>query len=98
MLTIYKYQLDKIDGGKMIIKMPEYANIIHLGVQNGIICLWAEVDTDDKIEDRMFRIFGTGHEIEGDGLDYIGTVHMNHKASALETIHFVWHVYELGTY
>ena len=50
------------------------AEIIHIDVQEGTPCLWALVDPQTSIENRHFRIYGTGQEInEIEPIKYIGT-------------------------
>ncbi len=64
--------------------MPTGAIIRHVAVQNGIVCVWAEVDPDAPIEVRTFEIFGTGwNNING---TYIATYFAGP---------FVWHLYEV---
>lgn len=84
--SIWKFQLEITD--RQLVEMPMGANIIHVGNQYGMVCLWAEVDTDVGKESRWFRIYGTGHNVVSlEGLDFVGTViTMDGK--------LVWHVYE----
>ena len=75
MKTIWKYVLDsQIE----IVEMPAGAKIVHVSNQNDDVCLWAEINTQElKTEKRLFRFFGTGHEMyhnENTTLDRIGTV------------------------
>ena len=57
--------------------------------QNEILCLWAEVDPEEKVEEeRVFGIIGTGHIIDNSEVD---------KRIHLKTVQqgmLVWHVYE----
>lgn len=81
--TIYKYLLtDEVEQNILI---KNRAIIRHVSIQNGGICLWAEVDTtlDDVI--RKIFVIGTGWPIPENCNTYIGTVHVDP---------FVWHVYE----
>lgn len=86
MKTIWKFNLSKSKTYQLL--MPEGANILCTNIQNGEICLWAEVEDNSNVSEwRYFYIFGTGWELP-DNLDnykYIGTVFENQ---------FVWHVYE----
>lgn len=82
MKSIYKYELAITDSQQ--IAMPAGSKILTAQAQNGVVCLWAEVDADVKEEFRHFRFVGTGHQLP-DGLRYIATV---------QTAIFVWHVYE----
>jgi hypothetical protein len=85
MVTIHKYQFTIADD--VVIEMPEGARVLSVQVQNGIPTLWAMVETDWKKEKRKFRVYGTGHALNG--LDFmrthIGTIQLNG---------FVWHIFE----
>jgi hypothetical protein len=92
MKTVYKYQLFTNDGimDEIVIQIPEDFIIRHLNVQNGVACIWAEVDTETKMIEKHFLVFGTGHDLGtdkfgADKLNYIGSVMMGS---------FVWHIYE----
>lgn len=70
--------------------LPPGAQIVHVAKQaDGAITFWAEFNTlfqDEPhlFEERIFRVFGTGHRIESDW-DYVGTI--------LDEP-YVWHLYE----
>jgi hypothetical protein len=82
---IYKYPLE-MTGYLQVIDMPRGAVIRHCDVQNGQICLWAEVDmTASDSKGRSFGIVGTGLLISDAARDYVGTVQIPP---------YVWHVYE----
>lgn len=84
MRTIHKFDLTV--GTVNAVEIPSHAIIRHLGVQDGIIRLWVEVDTNKfSRENRVFCVYGTGHEIGGCREHYVGTVQIGP---------FVWHVYE----
>ena len=89
MKTIYKYELIP-SGNTIIVSMPKDSKLLHIHEQRGDMFIWAMVDTDNEVEDRQFKIFGTGHEIPKDDehLLYIGTVHLNH-------LELVFHVFEI---
>ncbi len=63
--TIYKYKLDTID--KQTIQLPKEAEILTIQTQNvGIFeepYLWALVDPNKQLENRVIEIFGTGHPV-----------------------------------
>lgn len=84
MNTIWKYILPLT--AKQIVFMPRGARILTVQIQEGNICLWAIVDTDNGNEERRFAIVGTGapNEIPTDST-YIGTC---------QDGAFVWHVFE----
>lgn len=72
------------------ISLPKESTILSIQFQHGMLCLWAEVDTESSSETRMIEIYGTGHRIYGDmGIErkYIATVQ---EAEG----NLVWHIYE----
>lgn len=90
MRTVYKYSFgDYGDYGARnplaTFSMPLAAIPYRVGLQNGNICLWAEVNTDEITLQRSFLIIGTGHVIPDDWR-YIGSC---------DDGFFVWHVGEL---
>lgn len=84
MNTIWKYVLDITD--KQTLFMPREAEFLHVGEQNGRLCVWAEVDTDNGLEPVDVFICGTGNQLPvfGAGVLYVGTAQVGE---------FVWHVY-----
>ena len=42
--------------------MPVNAKIIKIAPQRHEVCIWAEIDTDDLIEERQYMIVPTGQE------------------------------------
>lgn len=81
MKTIYKYAI------KDRVVMPSNATIKKVAYQNDYLVMWAEVDTDNQLEERYFKTIGTGWGLTYDGgtLTYIDTVFERD---------FVWHIYE----
>lgn len=84
MNTIYKYNL-KLDNTQTI-EMPRGAKILDIQFKTadrflqGELAMWAMVNTNKEIEERIFKLFGTGFEInyEGDkSLIYLSTVQFN---------------------
>jgi hypothetical protein len=85
MKTIYKYQLETTDFQTVMI--PEKSNIIALQTQYEKPCIWVEVETENEKVPHVFRIFGTGHELQiGLGMTYVGTYQIMNGS-------FVGHVY-----
>jgi|694.fasta_scaffold105227_8 hypothetical protein len=83
---IWKYPLAITD--IQAIDIPVGSRLLSVGNQNGTLCLWAIVPTQNAKEDRCIEIIGTGNPVpEAIGLTrrFIGTVIMNP---------FVWHVFE----
>ena len=95
MKTIWKFPLELID--EQDVMMPKGAKILSVHVQvsidvseaHEIVCLWALVDPDAKLQKRVIEIFGTGNPIDVPGVThkFIGTVQM--RGGSL-----VWHVFE----
>jgi hypothetical protein len=86
--TIYKYRLEITDAQR--VKMPEDAEILTAQFQGEDLCLWAVVDTDRPIRERVIEIFGTGNPMWVD----MG-VHRKFIATAQRpNMPPVWHVFE----
>lgn len=86
--TIYKYPLRLTD--VQTINLPIGGRILHVGMQHGVITLWAIVDGEKPRVDREIYIFGTGHPIRGaKHLNYLGTVNAPEDGTE-----FIWHVFE----
>jgi len=86
MESIWKFKLEVADS--QTVKMPEDAEIICVQIQHGEICVWVKVNIEAPKEDKVFKMYGTGHEhafIEG---KYVGSVQqMNGQ--------LVWHIFVL---
>ena len=94
---IYKYELkaqEPASKGYIVsrIGMPEGARILKLGTQGNRPVVWAVVDPEAPIEERVFLPFPTGEAL-GEGVDidaYIGTFQLDSMLGNL-----VFHVFEL---
>lgn len=76
MITIYKYKIQVVDD--QTISIPLGAKLLTVQVQNGIPCLWALVDTEQKHEDVFIEIVGTGNPVTGtDSREYISTFQLH---------------------
>lgn len=82
--TIWKFHLS---GDDETLKMPKGAEILHVHAQNQGIRFWALVDPTAPPERRYFHTYGTGHPIDGNPGDYIGTAHF-------DGMELVFHVFE----
>lgn len=83
--AIYKYPLKHSDRQTIIIKKG--AKILTALLQGGLVCLWAEVDTEeDKTEKAIIQIVGTGHKELSQHREYINTVQVGI---------YVWHIYRI---
>lgn len=80
--TIWKYPFQIDD--EFEIEMPEGAQVLTAQVQGSTPCLWALVNPEAPKTKRKFFVYGTGHEINEEGVAYIGSIQMNG---------FVWHVF-----
>ncbi len=80
MKTIYKYEIEL--NNVITVKMPIGAEILTVQIQNEIPCIWAKVDTEEKVRNYNFAIFATGSPIgmEGYKLTYINTFQLNNGA------------------
>jgi hypothetical protein len=95
MKSIWKFELEITD--EQTVELPIGAEIIHVDVQENYdpdkIYMWAIVDPNivclpKQMENRIFRIVGTGHQHDFiDRQNYIGTV--KHKNGT-----FMWHIFE----
>lgn len=82
--AIFKYPLDVTD--EQTVNLPFGAKVVHVGMQNDKMYLWAEVDPKSKDDTPVtFRIFGTGHPMPEANIQHVGTVFDGP---------FVWHVYQ----
>ena len=88
MTRVYKYEMPIVDDVEM--HLPEGAEILTIGPQNGSLYIWARVDPDAPTEKRIFRIAGTGHRIVQKELSYLGTAFMYDATLVL-------HVFEVTT-
>lgn len=83
-MKIYKYPLNVVE--HQILLMPLEAKILHINVQNDVICIWALVNEKNKNEEVEIEIIGTGQTMDPLIIrEYIGTVFMGG---------FVWHVFK----
>lgn len=85
-------RLDQTTSTEEIILMPENARILSLQTQDNRPVIWAEVESEDKTEKRVFKTFETGENIkpvEGKRLKYTGTYQYQIGRNS-----YVGHVYE----
>ena len=89
--TIWKYELGYTH--EQTIRTPIVWRPIHVEMQDGILCLWAEVDSRSDIVERTIAVYGTGHPLRDMHWQW------QHLGSTLAAGgQLVWHVYwkELG--
>ena len=82
MRTVWKLQIPIFQSH---FSLPVGATVVAFQMQNGTPCLWADVETAAAPETRVFKIFGTGHQVP-EGAIYVGT---------LQDGDLVWHCFEL---
>jgi len=85
--TIWKFVLNPND---LKLRIPAGAKILTAREQGDAVCIWAEVNPTAEPEERMFEVFGTGHDMPFEPSverTYIGTAMLNGGA-------LVFHVYE----
>lgn len=87
MTRIFKYPLEVTS--RQLIHIPEGGKVLHLGDQNGLPMLWAEVDPNRPPVARVFRVVTTGEVFNSEDSLYIGSHQLGAGAAW-----FVMHLYE----
>lgn len=85
MKQIYKYNLEYSDADGAHMNIHGSHKILTAQEQNGILCIWAEVDTDTPIIKKPMYIIGTGTGFISEATRYVATVQQDR---------LVWHIYE----
>lgn len=90
MKTVWKFPIQVEDTFDM--HMPRGAQVLSVQVQAGSPVMWALVDPDAKVEERWFRVAGTGHAVDDEKFPvFIGTFQ-------LEAFGLVFHVFAQKNY
>jgi hypothetical protein len=64
MRTVHKFQLPELGDGHIItLKMPRFAEPLHVAVQGRALCLWALVDPEQPLQSHELEVYGTGHDM-----------------------------------
>lgn len=84
--TVWKFRIMDERGVQVgTVPMPDGAIARHVGMQDGWLCLWAEVDTDVPTSEREFVMVGTGYTVP-ESTSYVGST---------QDGPLVWHLYEV---
>lgn len=71
MITVWKYQLSVED--LQWLELPRGANILSVGAQNEVPCLWCQVDTEAAKDSVLIVTHRTGHPMKKDNMKFLGT-------------------------
>ena len=85
MKTVFKYPVGVSD--KISVFLPAGSKPLRFDWKDGMLCLWARVDRDSTAPDKeyVFRMAGTGHDIEDEFSEYINTAFLDELV-----FHFFW--------
>lgn len=88
MARILKYEIPQTIKTRHEIMLPKNSIIVHLGAQNGHICLWVESDEEDPSAEELviLEVINTGWAFNKKGKYHLGSVQMGN---------FIWHIYEV---
>lgn len=84
MRTIYKYPI--VIQPRQVLPLPDDYKILHIELQDGVPCLWADIDTENPITNCVILMFGTGWELPRSPIAHIAT---------LQVGIYVWHFYTI---
>lgn len=82
---IYKYPLKLKLGEPQQVNLPTIHEVLHVAIQEGVITMWARVDTNAMQRDTPFMIVGTGHAVPPGAI---------HRGTVFDE-GFVWHIFEV---
>lgn len=85
MKTVFKYPIDLRKDNALELPIGAEVRLFAEDPQ-GQICIWFEIDTDEKKTERKFRIYGTGHPMVNKWEIHLGSIVSGQ---------FVWHLYEI---
>lgn len=83
MKTIYKYAIGV--NGRVV--APRGAKFLTVHEQNGEICVWAEVDTDEPSVEHNFFYVGTGFPVDDTPNKYLGTAFFGNASVVIHVFH-----------
>lgn len=63
MRTVHKYPLKAFeDSVDVRVSMPAFSDFLHVAFQGEDVFIWAEVETDQPLQDYEFEVYATGQE------------------------------------
>lgn len=74
--TVYKYRLPPLNDWISML-LPVGAEPLCIQTQGDLSCMWAKVDPGAPNTTYRFRIAGTGHDLDEDVGQYIGSFQMH---------------------
>ncbi len=80
MRTVFKYPLK---GDTSHVFIPHDAKVLHVAEQDGVPCVWAEVDTTQHKVGKMYYTVGTGHPLPEAPAEHVGSLMMHGGAIVL---------------
>ena len=88
MFHVWKFELAAAESP--VVQLPEGAKVLSVaerGEFGNRLSVWALVDTEAPVQDRRFRVVGTGHPFpDAEECRFVGTVQTR--------VGLVWHVFE----
>ena len=74
-MNIWKYELDIAN--EATLDMPEGAKVLTVQTQEGVCCIWAQVDASKPKVKRHFSVYGTGQPLPQNPGIYLGTFQLH---------------------
>lgn len=84
---VYKYVVPQVSD-RVTLMMPAGAQPLAVMLQNQQVCIWARVNLWRSPVETVFRIAGTGHDLEEDVGDHVGSFQLADGA-------LVFHVFQI---
>ncbi len=88
MRTIWKFPVKMpLEDNLFSVEMPEGAQVLTIQTQARLAQMWALVDPASPLEERFFRLYGTGHHINAEMGCYVGSFQLAEGA-------LIFHIFE----
>lgn len=85
MLTVHKYPVEVND--RIVIGVPMGAQLLSVQMQYGFPTFWFLVDTEEPVVQKVYLMYGTGHEVQSNTGKHVESVQeLGGK--------LVWHIFE----